>query len=1430
MLEQLLEALRKQVQTSSSIVFNEELLLPPRELERISQVFLLKEDEYLTVSDINDIPDPQVNTIEIPTGKTTLLQRADIETQVVFEVDGDDVQCQIVLKLEEGWSFKDSFPSLSDIFPFNDDVIVFSDSYFIYSSQAQSEYPPWSDRRGETISLEPGLNLASWLTLDILRPATNWLEEIIDKTTQYKSWGGVAPNHANPYPVMRLELPLTQNSFDIVEGLSLAQPALVIEITEPVDLIQDIDLRLVASTEDLEFGVIISQVSPGLTFNAESIDDGFSVNDILSLPGGENFQQFIPDELTDAFETCVLKQYSVVVAEEQNISFISLSVGTAEGDQWSLIQNAIVLENITLEIELLNPFIADSFTTVFLGATCQFFPDLFPGSFSFELELDNGGSGGKWEISSIRGSYFGSVSLNDLVTGIIGNGNVPDEIGSIIFSDFGIEVTQEGQGYSYSFYGRCEAIFSILDTQLISALSVVYDYSQTTKEMNLLGTFLIEEQNFSLELKLSSTSDSVLTASWESMDEEYLGIEDIAEAFGFDEIPSMPPEFDFSMRSASLTYDFTNKELAIALVSVNYGSMFFVAKIANSRTRLFLFGVTNIGGAINLSNLPLVGDLLPKDQVVGIENLQIVVASQNLNEQEVLDLNSLLPSPAAIEFYYTSEGINKGLSIAASLVVGAVYQETLFLPVVDRSSPSKPPSPTKPGGNRSRVTTTSEISETTPGKKSPITVADNAVWLKMERAFGPVYFNKVGLQYRNGEIHFAPEIALIFRTFSFFLNEVSVGSPLTDFTPSFYLDGFELEYQSGAIEIGGAFLRSHKGGYDEYAGMALLKLSFGKKSLLNIGLSAIAAYADKEPDPSFFLYAVLDCPLGGLPFLFFTGASAGFGYNYSLRVPPIEEISQFPLVSEAIEGNYKWKSNDISSTVSSQLEELNNYIAVAAGAGFLAVGIKFTSFKLLDCFGLLTVAVDNAFEMNLIGSASLIVPAATNKAHLIHMEMLMKTTFSTKEGVLSIEAQLAEGSYIFSKSCHLTGGYAAYIWFAGEHEGDFVISLGGYHPDFQRPSHYPVVPRVGCNWKLGPMSIKGEIYVALCAHAVMAGGDWGCEFRAGPAYASYRVYADFLISWKPYYYDISLGINARAGFGFLGPLQVGTDLRMWGPDFGGFAKIHVFLFSFNIEWGDQSAQSPEAIDWNEFQQSFLPADTEVCNITVNEGLVKEIKKQENQEGIAIVNPKEFEILTDSFIPFKTATQGNRSATVEIGETNTAFGIHPMAVKGEELTSSYNVTITLDGDDVTTDMFALEPVTKRFPSNVWGQPDEEESNQKVVKQPGINDPQFVENTLSGFRIVPAVQPPVGKTEDIEAVKLQYDVNPVPGAYAWNDIDPFLRRSNEQGRERIEHSVVSNPERDSILSALGFDPDTDVNVTGSVADEFVIVPQVGISEGH
>ena len=47
----------------------------------------------------------------------------------------------------------------------------------------------------------------------------------------------------------------------------------------------------------------------------------------------------------------------------------------------------------------------------------------------------------------------------------------------------------------------------------------------------------------------------------------------------------------------------------------------------------------------------------------------------------------------------------------------------------------------------------------------------------------------------------------------------------------------------------------------------------------------------------------------------------------------------------------------------------------------------------------------------------------------------------------------------------LTGGFAFALWWKGPLAGQFVLTMGGYHPDFHRDG-YPDVPRLGLVWRI----------------------------------------------------------------------------------------------------------------------------------------------------------------------------------------------------------------------------------------------------------------------------------------------------------------------------------------------------------------------------
>ncbi len=857
--------------------------------------------------------------------------------------------------------------------------------------------------------------------------------------------------------------------------------------------------------------------------------------------------------------------------------------------------------------------------------------------------------------------------------------------------------------------------------------------------------------------------------------------------------------------------------------------MVIYSKNPTKRTAKWLLGLDlALGDDISFGSLPLVGDSLPDAiaQITIEPSLRLVAASKPFSLKEIRKFNENLPDEID---KLPDPGEGKGKDADISVRKGFSLSGTLGLP----DAPNMLPVSSEEG----------EITPEDPASDSEATGSNLGIWFNIEKSFGPFLLKQIGFQYEEtdnkGELAVLFDAALKVSDFTLACDDLTVKIPLYgSLQLGFSLPGVGIEYKSKNLEVAGALLHTEKEKdgitYEEYIGTAIIKFKLsgkGGKAGKSFGVSAIGSYTYYNGEPALFLYVVLDFPIGGPPFFFVTGFALGFGYNRYLKVPSIEKLTEFPLVAQAMGDVGNSKLSDTSELITEQLSQLDEYITLSPGSGFVAIGLKFTCFKMVDCFALLTIAFGEGFEMNLLGIASMKIPTpaedSKNFASIAQVTMLLRARFSLDEGVISIEAQLAADSYILSKACRLTGGFAVYFWFDGPHEGDFVITLGGYHPAFKKPAHYPTVPRLGFNWQIGDcISLKGEMYFALCAHAIMAGGKLEACFQLGSLWANFIAEAHFLISWKPYYYDILIQVRISAGLGWLGPVCLGVKLHLWGPEFGGSATFKIVFVKVTIEFGDLSSRYPSPIDWATFKASFLPSDTAVCTIAVTQGLVRQLE-QANGNPLFIVNAKDFELVTNSVIPTKKASYFAEPLTNE--QANTHFGARSMGVSDRDLETTHNIRITRNGTEVNKSEFSFEPATQQIPTGLWGDAKVKNTTSgERLLPPETNEQQFLDNTLSGFRIVPGKPPAPGNTQSIEVTKLQYDIEPTENPYAWKNIPVFLANSapDESRRNTIKNSITStsNNRRNQLLESLGFTPNQDVQLTNSVADAFVIAPQV------
>lgn len=581
-----------------------------------------------------------------------------------------------------------------------------------------------------------------------------------------------------------------------------------------------------------------------------------------------------------------------------------------------------------------------------------------------------------------------------------------------------------------------------------------------------------------------------------------------------------------------------------------------------------------------------------------------------------------------------------------------------------------------------------DITNSQKGLLSASTESSAVKWIELNKNLALFYFQRIGLTYRNGAVGFLLDASLSANPIEIGLKELGLGFKMSDITNiSFYLSGLSLSYKNPSLSIAGAFQNS---GTEEYEGMLTVQTKV-------FSLVAIGSYSKN----SLFAYTLLSYPLGGPPAFFITGFAAGFGYNRDIETPEIEEVHTFPMVKAAFG----------TLSPSEMLSAMHKICTVSNGTNFITAGIRFSSFKMVDSFALATVILGKRLEITLLGLSNIDIPSGTGDTStpVAHAQLALRCVCVPDDGYFSVMAQLTSESYILSKDCKITGGFAFYLWFAGSHKGDFVITLGGYRDNYKKPSHYPDVPRLGFLWNVtDELKLSGCLYFALTPSCIMAGGALSAVFQSGELRAWFEARADFLMSWKPYYYDIriyiGLGVSYRLNLLFCKvtlKAELSADLQLWGPEFTGSARITWFIISFTIHFGN-SKQGKKYIDWTDFEQSFLPHEnSKMADGTQNDivvGGVIEIasgKQAECEEKTLVVDSETLEIHLKTTVPCTQIMVNNTNAYKETKN----IGILPM---GPDKKLVSNCTISLYDSKtkclVPSDASVL---CENVPAALWG---------------------------------------------------------------------------------------------------------------------------------
>ncbi len=649
-------------------------------------------------------------------------------------------------------------------------------------------------------------------------------------------------------------------------------------------------------------------------------------------------------------------------------------------------------------------------------------------------------------------------------------------------------------------------------------------------------------------------------------------------------------------------------------------------------------------------------------------------------------------------------------------------------------------------------------------------------WFPINKQFGPIKIAQIGVLLEvsdegwsesslslmiDGEAELAGFLCQV--------DDLSVTIPLNGFmdtsTWTYDLSGLAISYKGPSFSIAGALRKAQYSNYIEYQGLCEIKTS-------SMAISAIGAFG-RVPDgkssyATCFVIAALDYPLGGIPEFFVTGLLGGLGLNRDLILPDISKLPE-SLFMQAMGGS-------LSDDPMGALQAIRGELPAKKDSLWFALGLKFTTYQIIETKAVLYMVLSDSTTIGLMGLSSLSLPS--KKFNVGYVELAFNASFDTGEGILKVQAQLTDASYLFDKNCRLTGGFALVSWFK---RGEFLLSLGGYHPKFKAPNYYPTVPRLGFNWKpISKLTIKGEAYFTVCSSAVMLGGSYAAIFKAGRLSASFNAGVDVLVVFDPFFYSfkvyISLSVRYKTWLKTF-KASLGAHLTIEGPKMRGKARIELAFISFTVKFGASSSQPFKALPFPEFVNKHvlqLPENAHqgginsvfnqrFANLVVTNGLLRSAGGDAST-GTQIdpfVVGSEFDIAMSCIFP--SSEVGMRYSTD--ATTNDYYNdkhsdeidIAPCGIENG-IDSKFTTTVSsIAGETIEMKGLSHQSIHTNFPETIWRCELDDAKRPKVKSTPGEGQPSF----LTGLNLVARSYPIPGQWL---------------GTIAMNQVDSTLFRYN------------------------------------------------------
>jgi hypothetical protein len=884
-------------------------------------------------------------------------------------------------------------------------------------------------------------------------------------------------------------------------------------------------------------------------------------------------------------------------------------------------------------------------------------------------------STGAWSIMSrFTGLDAGAVITDIAAKFGISADSIPSVIKELKLNVLETSYSKQPDTSVFAFSLEGTTVIAGLNVEFSPKIKLTHKNEQWTPEFEGTLSFIDGEKRFTFAITINKGGDQTIDASYTD-NAGALSLATLCSLFGF----SPPSQLNASFQKIKFVYHYEagKKTLFLDAESNPKKYAIYLYTFEKAAKWVRIFGM-DLNLPINLADLPLIGSTIANK--VKELDIRLLYASEALLKKEIT-------LPPEIGLPADANGLPQGFSFMARVTFLNPSQ------VFDITSTAVP----KQQGESLDIVAAPESGST--GQAS------------IGKTIGPVLIEGINLNFSEGRLVFSFDVSFVFSGISMSFVGLSISNPINAFDPLIGLRGLGLSYSNGGVQIGGAFLATPIDGSIEYSG------------LVNIGLSqlkmlAMGAYAEvsegAETHPSFFIYGLVSTPLGGPPFFFVTGLAAAIGYNRNILIPGIDKVKEFPLVKAVIEAQPGKGSVPTIAETTKMLAALRSSIPVSVGSSFFGLGVKFTTFKVVDSFVLLLLKFGKEVEVDILGISRYVAPAPDIPNPVAVVEFALVAQFIPAQGYAYVQGQLTPASFIFSRDCHLSGGFAIAVWAAGPHQGDFVYTFGGFGNRYTPPVHYPKnVTQLELLWKVdSAVTVKGGGYWAVDSHMIAAGGYLHASLDTSHLKAWFDLDASFIIFWKPFHYEasfsIDLGISVQIDLLVCSKwltVDLSASMYITGPPFAGWASVDLCIITVTVHFGDATVK-PAAIGWGDFAASFLPENKEtVLQINVVNGLINQVLDAQKNEWY-IINAKDLELEVQSVVPASDCVVyyqlGAAKEQIEISGNSTSknAGITPMNLKTGDYEAPLELTI-VPKESQTEHQVVAAILNEPAPAAIWG---------------------------------------------------------------------------------------------------------------------------------